>query len=92
MAALYAPEPDTLTSRGMINSYISVYQAVHGKKPDCQDLGNSFFMINGVRHDRRWLILEIERLRQEALTSAFDTTKSSSALNIFKLIRRLSSL
>jgi hypothetical protein len=38
------------------------------------------------------VVLEIERLRQEALSAALDTKKEGHTSTIFRMIRRLSRL
>lgn len=92
MSALYQRKHDTLTSRNIADSYMYAYQSIHGIKPECEYVEGRWFMVDGVRRDRHWLILEIERLRQEALAHALDADQSGSTSNIFRMIRRLSRL
>ena len=92
MTALYPTNEDTLTSRNITDSYVYAYQSVHGIQPECDHLEGRWFIVDGVRRDRHWLVLEVERLRQEALTQAIDAGKNSTTSNIFKMIRRLSRL
>lgn len=92
MSALYPRKQDTLTARNIADSYIYAYQSVHGESPDCEHLEGRWFMVNGIRRDRHWMVLEVERLRQEALSNALNDTENGSTSNIFKMIRRLSRL
>lgn len=90
MTALFPKKDDTLTTRNIIDAYVAAYHSVHELRPDCESIDGRWFMVQGVRRDRRWMVLEVERLRQEALSRALDDTGSSSSSNLFKLIRRLS--
>jgi hypothetical protein len=90
MTALYSGNEDTLTSRNIVASYMYAYQAIHDTHPQCEHLEGRWFLVEGVRRDRHWLVLEVERLRQEALSAALDEDRHSSTSHIFKVIRRLS--
>ncbi|NJL92972.1 MAG: hypothetical protein HC915_04245 [Anaerolineae bacterium] len=95
MTALYPRKDDTLTARNIVDSFMAAYSSVHDARPDCQYLdGERLFVVNGQVRDRRWMLLEVERLRQEALTRAFDDheLQQKPASNLFRLIRRLSKL
>jgi hypothetical protein len=83
---------DTLTARNLVDSYISAYDAVYGQKPNCQHEEGKFFLVNGLRRDRQWMVIEIERLRQEGLQKMLDTNNPSSKGHVFKMIRRLARL
>jgi hypothetical protein len=90
MTALYSGNEDTLTSRNIVASYVYAYQAIHECHPQCEHLEGRWFLVEGVRRDRHWLVLEVERLRQEALSAALDKDNHSSTSHIFRMIRRLS--
>jgi len=92
MTALFPKKEDTLTARNITDSYIYAYQSIYGSVPECMHLEGRWFMVDGVRRDRHWLVLEVERLRQEALSDAFADSKGESTGHIFKMIRRLSRL
>lgn len=91
MTALYSNKAETLTSRNIVDAYRSAYFSVHNAMPDeCAHLNGKWFVINGVERDRGWLILEIERLRQEAIAKALEKDENSSRGRLFKVLRRLS--
>lgn len=92
MSSLYQRNYDTLTSRNIADSYVYAYTEIHGEQPDCQYLEGRWFMVDGVRRDRHWMVLEIERLRHEALANALDKEKNTNTNTIFRMIRRLSRL
>ncbi len=92
MSSTSSAKHETLTARNLMDSYSFAYEAIHGKKPTCQQEDGRWFMVEGVRRDRHWLILEIERLRQEALTATIDNVQNQSKGHIFKMIRRLARL
>lgn len=90
MSSLYPNKSDTLTSRNIVEAYRSAYLSVHGEQPDqCEHSQGRFFLINGMERDRGWVILEVERLRQEAIAKAMDDSGSSRG-RIFKMLRKLS--
>jgi hypothetical protein len=90
MSALYPSKSDTLTSRNIVDAYRSAYASVHGDPPEqCEHLKGRWFIINGEERDRSWVILEVERLRQEAIIKATDNDSSSRG-RIFKMLRKLS--
>lgn len=90
MTALYPQKEETLTSRNIVDAYMYAFHAIHGTKPECEHVEGRWFMVDGIRRDRHWLVLEVERLRQEALSNALDAQKNDSTSNIFRMIRRLS--
>lgn len=93
MSASYIKKEETLTARNIRDSYVSAYREVHYQNPECEHIEGRWFMVQGVKRDRHWLVLEVERLRQEALSSAFDSqNENSSKSHIFRMIRRLSRL
>ncbi len=89
-SSMYPKKEDTLTARNIADSYIYAYQSLHNREPECEHLEGRWFLVEGIRRDRHWLVLEVERLRQEALTRALDASQNQSTSNIFKMIRRLS--
>jgi hypothetical protein len=91
MSNLFPRKDDTLTTRNIIDSYTAAYQSVHQNKPNCVALDSRRFIVEGVQRDRQWVLLEVERLRQEALTSALDSQNlNKPTSSLFKLIRKLS--
>ena len=93
-SGFYPSKDDTLTARNIVDSFVSAYHSVHDDKPECYAMdGGRVFVVNGIKRDRRWMVLEVERLRQEALSTAFDNSQADRpAGNLFRLIRRLSKL
>ena len=92
MSTVFARKDDTMTTRNIVDSYVSAYHSVYADKPyECYALDGKWFVVNGVEHDRHWMVLEIERLRQEALTKVI-TQNDGSTGSIFRMIRRLSRL
>lgn len=83
---------ETLTARNLIDAYISAYEAVHGQKPTCEHHEGKVFMVNGLPRNRHWMVIEIERLRQEGLQKMLDNKNDSSKGHLFKMIRRLARL
>ena len=92
MSSLFASKDDTLTTRNIVDAYIAAYNSVHSSRPECTSIDGRSFIVNGIQRDRRWIVLEVERLRQEALTQMFDTTQNTQkpASHLFKLLRKLS--
>lgn len=91
MSELFPQKTDTLTSRNVVDAYIAAYEAIHATKPECQFIEGRTFLVEGAKRDRHWLVLEIERLRQVALTNAMNT-KLDEKSDIFRSIRRLARL
>lgn len=94
MTAYYPRKEETLTAKNIVDSYTSAYESVFDHAPQCAYLDRGIFWVNGIERDRRWMVLEVERLRQEALTKALSDTNLSSKPrgNLFRLIRRLSKI
>ena len=76
MHPLYERQHETLTIADIVRSYEATYEAVHNSKPECTYLQGNWFMVNGVRRDRRWLLLEVEYLRQTLIASAVNNIAS----------------
>lgn len=94
MTALYSSHSETLTSRNIVDAYCSAYSTSNGQAPkECYHLNGRWFIVDGVERERGWMILEIERLRQEALVKAFEQGSGANGTRgrLFKMIRRLSS-
>jgi hypothetical protein len=93
-ALLYPGKADTLTSRNIVDAYRSAYFSVHGQNPlDCYHLVGRLFMIDGTERERGWLLLEIERLRQEAIATVVEQNSASASGSrgrILQMIRKLS--
>jgi hypothetical protein len=92
MSALYPSKDDTLTARNIVDAYVSAYKEVNRMAPECYALDSRWFVVEGQMRDRRWMVLEVERLRQEALTAVLDNNENQSRGNILRMIRRLSRL
>ncbi len=96
MSVLYPSKSETLTAKNIVDAYRSAYYSSIGEYPDgCEHLRGRWFLIDGIERDRGWVILEVERLRQEALAKAMESQQNqetNSRSRIFKLIRRLSRL
>lgn len=91
-ALLYPNKADTLTSRNIVDAYRSAYFSVHGQNPDeCYHLMGRMFVIEGLERDRAWVLLEVERLRQEAIANTVDKHGFSGTRGrILQMIRKLS--
>jgi hypothetical protein len=92
MSTLFPRKEDTLTARNIRESYMYAFQTIYGRKPECEHMEGRWFMVDGIKRDRHWMVLEVERLRQEALSKALDEDQDASASSIFRMIRRLSRL
>jgi len=92
MSALYPHKADTLTAQNIVDSYRSAYYSANHRAGDCRHLHGRWFLVNGVERDRGWLLLEVERLRQETLTKVVDDDANSAKNRVFRLIRRLKRL
>lgn len=91
-ALLYPSKADTLTSRNIVDAYRSAYFSVHGQNPtDCYHLVGRMFVIDGSERERGWVLLEVERLRQEAIAATVDKNAASGSRGrILQMIRKLS--
>ena len=76
MLPLYERHHETLTTNAIIRSFETIYEAVHNTKPECEHLSGNWFLVNGQKRDRRWLILEVECLRQKLIVSAVSNSSS----------------
>lgn len=90
----YPSKTDTLTSQNIVDAFRSAYSSATGEQPsECRHMGGRWFMINGFQRDREWLLLEVERLRQEALAKTLGCAgEDNSRSRIFRMIRKLSRL
>jgi len=90
MPSYYGNRENSITNQEILEAYCLAYRNAHGSPPtDCEVLSQNQFRINGRVHDRRWVLLEIERLRQEALMRSIDpNTRGIRA----KRLRRLSDI
>lgn len=90
MPSYYGDREGSITNHEILETYRVTYQSVYKVPPkDCGILDNNQFQIAGKVHDRRWVLLEIERLRQEALTQLLDA--KTPFIRVRKL-RRLSDI
>ena len=91
MRPLYDYDYTSLTPAAIIRRFDATYEALHGCKPECAHARGNWFIVNGVRRDRRWLLLEIEYLRQTLITSAVDrmTTYSGDRQNAVSQVLRV---
>ncbi|KAB2902842.1 MAG: hypothetical protein KJ064_22290 [Anaerolineae bacterium] len=90
-SGLFSRKDDTLTARNIVDAYVSAYNSVHSNKPECYALDSKWFVVNGIERDRKWMVLEVERLRQEALSKVIAENDGTTG-SIFRMIRRLSRL
>lgn len=88
----YPSKADTLTSQNIVDAFRSAYVSATGEQPtECRHIQGRWFMINGFQRDREWLLLEVERLRQEALAKTLESAaEDNSRSRIFRMIRKLS--
>jgi hypothetical protein len=87
---LYSDKSDTLTTRNIIDAYRSAHITLYEEAPECEHLEGRWFKVNGVVRDRSWMLLEVERLRQEGIAKAMREKTQNPRGRIFSLIRRLS--
>jgi hypothetical protein len=76
MLPLYERQQETLTFKAIIRAYETTYVAIHSAKPECEYLSGNWFIVNGVKRDRRWLLLEVEYLRQKLIAEAVSNSTS----------------
>jgi hypothetical protein len=88
--SLFFKDPDTLTPPIIMNSYVAAYHAVYGTKPNIEHLEGHWYIVDGYKRQRYWLLLEIERLRQQALSEAMSTVDPNN--RVMRIIRRLARL
>lgn len=93
MASILKRNDESLTAHHIVEFYANAYELVHGTKPTCEYTSGNWFVVNGVKRDRRWLMLEIELLHQKFITNTLDApqaTTRTGLLNIIRNFRRLS--
>lgn len=88
--SLFSKDPDTLTPPIIMNSYVAAYRAVYGYKPKIEQLEGHWYIVDGFKRQRYWLLLEIERLRQQALSEAMSADDPNN--RVMRIIRRLARL
>ena len=92
MSVLHPHKADTLTAQNIVDSYRSAYYAANSRAGDCRHSHGRWFLVNGVERERGWLLVEVERLRQETISKVVDDNADSAKNRIFRLIRRLKRL
>jgi len=92
MTSLYQSRDEVLTTRNILVAYTAAYRGVYQKAPLCEHQEGRGFYVEGTWRDRRWMLLEVERLRQEAIAKALDSQNSSPVKDVMRLIRHLSRL
>lgn len=90
--ARYARDSETLTPEAIVESYTRACQMLYGTAPNCTPVGGVWYLVDDTMRDRRWLLLEVERLRQEALVAAVDEGRANPKASVIRLIRRLANL
>ena len=92
MKPLYERRYESIRPTTIIDTYNMFYEAVHNAEPQCEHLGGNRYLVNGTTQDRRWLVLEIEHLRQNLIISAtsgessFDGKKRKTVSRMLSLI------
>lgn len=90
MPSFYGNRDGSITNQDILKSYMVAYESLHKQKPaNCMILENNQFKICGVVHERRWVLLEIERLRQEALSQHLHANTTTFTA---RKLRRLSDI
>jgi hypothetical protein len=80
---------DTMSTRHLESSYVSAYQLAYNKFPkEFRHIGGKYFMIDGDKRDRRWLIQEVSRLQKMAQENFNRPEKSAMRNPLMRLIRR----
>lgn len=92
-STFYSTKSDTLTVRNILDAFRSAYLSVYDTPPEeCEHVEGIWFRINGEMHERKWVLLEIERLRQEGIVNTLQKENLGSRKSIFKALRHLSRL
>lgn len=86
MKPLFTRNDTSLTADFLTAYYADLYNAVHGEKPRCEHLQERWFLVNGIQRDRRWLILEIELLRQRLITAGVENQKKYPVRRLLRMI------
>lgn len=89
MSVFFPKKEDTLTARNIRESYIYAYHAIYGDQPEVE-IDGRFFIVDNVRRERHWMVMEVERLRQEAISKTIHADKETNS--VMRMIRRLSRL
>ena len=89
--SLFFKDPDTLTPPIIMNSYVAAYHAVYNTKPTIEHIEGHWYLVDGFKRQRYWLLLEIERLRQQALHEAMSEMDNPNN-RVMRIIRRLARL
>ena len=89
--SLFLKDPGTLTPTIIMNSYVAAYHAVYGTKPHIEHIEGHWYNVAGYKRQRYWLLLEIERLRQQALHAAVSEMDNPNN-RVMRIIRRLARL
>lgn len=95
MLPLYERHHESLTITTIIKSFEATYEAVHHAKPECEYLSGNWFLVNGQKRDRRWLLLEIECLRQSLIATAvgnmpsYKGEKRRAVSQVLRLLSRM---
>ena len=84
---------DTLTARDIAQLYVQLHDMVHGTSPECYHLEGLWFWVEGERRDRHWLILQVERLRQQIVAARNEVEQDGGVEGaIYKSLRRMARL
>lgn len=80
---------DTMSTRHLESAYMSAYQLAHNKFPnEFRHIGGKFFMVDGEKRDRRWLITEVTRLQKMAQDNLNRPKKQRTRNPLMRLFRR----
>lgn len=80
---------DTMSTRHLESSYTSAYQLAYNKFPkEFRHIGGKYYIVDGDKRDRRWLIQEVTRLQKLAQDKANNPKAAAQYNPIVRLIRR----
>jgi hypothetical protein len=89
---VYDPlENDTLTARDVAELYVELFDLLYGVRPECYHVEGLWFWVSGERRERWWLIVEVEKMRQQIVNSRQDVQQNNDGA-IFNSLRRMSRL
>ncbi len=90
---VYSRNPETLTAQDLVQAYRAAYFVLHDRFPaECQHVKGHWYVIEGAKRDQRWVIVETELMRQEALSQMLGSGDQHPTSRPQTLVRRLSGL
>jgi hypothetical protein len=79
-----------MSTRHLESSYVSAYQLAHNKFPkEFRHIGGKFFMVDGQKRDRRWLMQEVVHLQKLAQENVNRAPSRQFRIPFLRFFRRL---